>query len=82
MCDLPPASSYEQASIPVQVLALGRDAEICPGLVTNSILFCRLFTINDLCAKQVCFLQTYNQGLLKLILTVPYGTSTFLTQHN
>ena len=56
MCDLPSPSSYEQTSIPVQVLALGRDAEICPGLVTNSILFCRLFTIKDRC-KTVFFYE-------------------------
>ena len=31
------------------------------GLVTNSIIFCSLFTIKDWC-KKVCFQQTHNQS--------------------
>ena len=41
------------------------------GLVTNSIIFCRLFTIKDRC-KKVRFLQTQNQGLRQLLLTVSW----------
>ena len=41
------------------------------GLVTNSILFCRLFTIKDRYAK-VRFQQTHNQGLQQLFLTVSW----------
>ena len=33
-----------------------------PGLVTDSILFCGLFTLKDQCAK-VCFNQTQDQGM-------------------
>ena len=40
-----------------------------PGLVTISILFCGLFTIQGLC-KQVCFQKYHNQGLGQLFLTV------------
>ena len=39
------------------------------GLVTNAILFCRLFKIKDQC-KKVRFQQTHNQGLRHLLLTV------------
>ena len=42
---------------------------IKPGLVTNSILFCLLFKIEDQCNK-VRFLQTHNQGLRQLLLAV------------
>ena len=35
------------------------------GLVTNSILFCRLFNIKDRC-KKVRFQQTHSQGLRQL----------------
>ena len=45
---------------PLHELGL-RFRRVQPGLVTNSILFCWLFTIKDLCNK-VCFLQTHNQG--------------------
>ena len=41
------------------------------GLVTNSILFCWLFKIKDRC-KKVRFLQTHNQGLRQLLLTVSW----------
>ena len=41
------------------------------GLVTNSILFCRLFTIKDRC-KQMHFQQTHNQGLRQMLLTVSW----------
>ena len=37
-----------------------------PCLVTNSILFCWLFTFNDQC-KKVRFQQTHNQGLHQLL---------------
>ena len=40
-----------------------------PGLVTNSILFCWLFTIKNRC-KKVRFQQTHNQVLIQLMLTV------------
>ena len=54
--------------------------EVCPfevlagpvtGLVTNSILFCCLFTIRDQC-KKVRFQQTHNQGLRQLLLTLSW----------
>ena len=41
------------------------------GLVTNSILFCRLFKIKDRLRK-VRFLQTHDQGLRHLLLTVTW----------
>ena len=40
-------------------------------LVTNSILFCTLFTIKDWC-KVVRFQQTHNQGLRQLLWTVSW----------
>ena len=42
-----------------------------PGLVTNAILLCWLFTIKDRC-KKVRFQQTHNQGLRQLLLTVSW----------
>ena len=42
-----------------------------PCLVTNSILFCCLFSIEERC-KKVRFLQTHNQGLRQLLLTVSW----------
>ena len=42
------------------------------GLVTNSILFCWLFTIKDRC-KKGSFQQTHNQGLRQLLLMVSWG---------
>ena len=44
--------------------------------VTNSIIFCWLFTIKDRC-KKVRFQQTYNQGLRQLFLTVSWDLHTF-----
>ena len=41
------------------------------GLVTNLILFCRLFTIKDW-RKKGPFQQTNNQGLYQLFLTVSW----------
>ena len=49
----------------------GGRAGIAPGLVTNSILFCSIFKIKDRC-KKVRFLQTHNQGLRQLLLTVSW----------
>ena len=48
-------------------------SQICfrPGLATNSILFCLLFSIKDRCNK-VRFQQTHNQGLRQLLLTVSW----------
>ena len=45
--------------------------ESSAGLVTNSILFCRLFTIKDRC-KKVRSQQTHNQGLRPMLFTVSW----------
>ena len=47
------------------------DELVRPGLVTNSILFGWLFKTKDRC-KKVRFLQTHNQGLRQLLLTVSW----------
>ena len=39
------------------------------GYRTDSIIFCRIFTIKDRC-KKVRFQQTHNEGLRQLLLTV------------
>ena len=44
---------------------------VAPGLATNPILFRWLFTIKDQGGK-VRFLQTHNQGLRQLLLTVSW----------
>ena len=43
-----------------------------PGLANNSILFCWLFTIKDLC-KKVRFQQTHNQGFRQLLFMVSWN---------
>ena len=43
--------------------------DVFPGLVTNSILFCLLFTIRNRCWN-VRFKHAHNQGLRHLFLTV------------
>ena len=52
------------------------------GLVTNSILFCWLFTINDNKKRQVCS-KTHDQGLhkSKLFLVVCPETSAPVATH-
>ena len=55
----------------ISLKQIGYKLKNLPGLVTNSIIYCRLFKIKDRC-KQVRFQHTNNQGLRQLLLTVSW----------